>query len=127
MRTKLASNPYVVGAAIGLLLSLGIIASVLWFPWIGNARNKWWLDFLFFTAFLFSILISINWRFHKQPRLWISIAILAPAHTTGIFLFIAFVHPLKPIHYAFLIYFEAVIGQVLLQRFVPRSKKSALP
>jgi hypothetical protein len=114
---------------VGLLLSVGIFVpmfiSLVWFPGFLTARNKWWLDFLFFSGLLFSIVISRNWEFHRQFRFWASIIVMAIVHTTGVLLFIIFVRELNPIQYAILIYFEFVIGSVFLKRFMRRLGSSA--
>ena len=108
------------GIVIGLLLSVGIIVSVVWFPGFLTARNKWWLDFLFFSVCLFSFVISRNWEIHRHFRFWASIIVMAIVHTTGVLLFVIFVRELNPIQYAILIYVEFVIGTVSLESLMPR-------
>jgi hypothetical protein len=110
--------PYVAGAVVGVLAFMGIVVCAIWFPWIGEPQNKWWRDFAFFTTFLFFILISRNWRFHKRFQFWAAVAVLAAAHTTGVLLFISHVHLLTILAYAVLLFFEIIVGDVFLRRLL---------
>ena len=46
-------NPYVLGFSIGVGLALAILVSVLWIPWVEDAKYRQLRDFLFFQRGLF--------------------------------------------------------------------------
>jgi hypothetical protein len=85
-------NPYVLGFSIGVGLALAILVSVLWIPWVWDAKYKQLRDFLFFSVGFFIILIRRYGRGCWVPRFWLALAILALAHSVGCWL-LGFVLP----------------------------------
>jgi hypothetical protein len=69
-------NPYVLGFSIGVGLALAILVSVLWIPWVWDAKYKQLRDFLFFSVGFFIILIRRYGRGCWVPRFWLALAIL---------------------------------------------------
>jgi hypothetical protein len=95
----------------------------VWFPVLESQGSKRWIDFSYFTAFLFFVLISTNWRFHRKRQLWGALGIPFLAHTAGIVMYMKYVQDLIPRNYVVLLFFETVVGELILQHTAKRSKK----
>ena len=89
-------NPYLLGFSIGICFGLALLVSVVWFPWIGDAKYKQLRDFLFFSVGMFIILIGRYWNVRRVPKLWLAFLILAGAHSVGCWLYITRVGSLSP-------------------------------
>jgi hypothetical protein len=106
MATDSKPNLYVLGFSIGVSLALAILVSVRWFPRVWDSKYKQLRDFLFFSAFLFIILIRRYGRRCWVPRFWLALAILAIAHSAGCWLYITRVGGLRPIQLILIVVVE---------------------
>jgi len=110
-------NPYVLGFSIGVGLALAILVSVLWIPWVWDAKYKQLRDFLFFSVGFFIILIRRYGRRCWVPRFWLALAILALAHSVGCWLYITRVGGLRPIQLILIVVVEAFPAVFLINWF----------
>lgn len=111
---KASVSPYAVGLVVGLLIAAGIFIVVVYFPWLVAEKNRWWGDFVFFTVFLFFVVLSRNWRFHKEPKFWLIIVLSALVHTTVVLPFTRYVHRLAVLPYATVMFLEIVAIELIL-------------
>ena len=128
-------NPYLLGFSIGICFGLALLVSVVWFPWIGDAKYKQLRDFLFFSVGMFIILIGRYWNVRRVPKLWLAFLILAGAHSVGCWLYITRVGSLSPMRLILLtacemlpaVFFINWLARLSIdQNDTPKRKPSAL-
>jgi hypothetical protein len=108
------SRPYAAGVALGILLCGAEVASTIWFPSMWNDQNLWLVRLLFFTAGLFFVLVSSNWRYRACLRFWITIAILGMVHGLLILGLIDKLHQTKARILIPLLFVETFVGLLVL-------------
>ena len=113
---KAVPNVYVVGVALGVLLGGTIVVSTIWFPSMWDEKNQWLIRLLFFTAGLFFVLISTNWRFRSHTRLWVALGILGMVNAVFVVGFINQVRQLTVRHYMVILFVETFAGLLVLNR-----------
>ena len=113
---KPAPSVYVVGVALGVLWCGAIVVSTIWLPSMWDKNNQWLIRLLFFTAGLFFVLISTNWRFRNHARLWVSLGILGIVDALFVVGFISQVRRLTVRHYMVILFVETFAGLLVLSR-----------
>jgi hypothetical protein len=93
--SKIKTYPMVFGMLIGLMLILGIIVCVNWFPGVSEAWDKH--DSLvrstWFTAGFFGVWLNFYWDLRRRGFFLASICILFLLHTGGIVYYTTQVRP----------------------------------
>jgi hypothetical protein len=92
-------NPYFLGFSIGVGIALTVLVAFRWFPWVFDAKYRQLPDFLFFSVFLFIILIRRYWHVSRLPRFWLVLLILAVVHSVSCWLYITRVGGLSPMRF----------------------------
>src|ERR1700690_2930315 len=76
MPLRLPSNPYLAGAAIGILVSVVLIASVIWIPAFWDEQNNGWHELAFFRGVILFVLFSPFWSLGRRVRVWVSLSLI---------------------------------------------------
>jgi len=84
--SKIRSYPMVFGMLIGLVLFLGVIVIVNWFPRVSEAwdRHNGLVQSIWFTAGFFGVWINYYWRWRHRGFFWASMCVLFLVHTLGV-------------------------------------------
>jgi len=94
--SKIRSYPMVFGMLIGLVLFLGIIVIVDWFPRVSEAwdRHNRLVQSTWFTAGFFGVWINYYWQWRRRGFFWASMCLLFLVHILGVLYYANQVHPL---------------------------------
>jgi hypothetical protein len=94
--SKIRSYPMVFGMLIGLVLILGVIVIVDWFPRVSEAwdRHNRLVQSTWFTAGFFGVWVNYYWHWWRRGFFWTSICILFLVHTLGVLYYATQIHPL---------------------------------
>jgi hypothetical protein len=83
---KITSYPMLLGILIGILSAGGIMAMVIWFPWVGDAwdRHEPLVRTIFMTVFAFGVWLYGLWRWRYRRSFWLLVFIFFLFHAVGV-------------------------------------------
>lgn len=92
--SKIRSYPLIFGMLIGLVLLLGVIVIVEWFPRVSEAwdRHNRLVQSVWFTAGFFGVWVNFYWRWRRRGFFLASMSILFLVHIFGVLYYATRVH-----------------------------------
>jgi hypothetical protein len=109
--SKIRSYPMVFGMLIGLVLLLGVIAIVDWFPSVSEAwdRHNRLVQSTWFTAGFFGVWVNYYWRWRRRGFFWVSMCLFFLVHTLAIAYYATHVRPLVLSEWIILLALESFV------------------
>ena len=108
------SHPMWFGAFLGLVLVIGIMVTVIWFPWIDEdlGRHKKLTEGILYTGFAYVVcaLVFQPLRRRSPYVFWMSLSIFFLVHSLGVFLYSTYAGTIRTWQWSILLYLEGYLA-----------------